>query len=221
MQTGRLWRLAEFGDVGTGNKRAAGAGQHGRVRLGIGDGALHAFQDAAARGGAQRVHRRTVDRDDGDDVTTLEIDHFVHGTLPRYLVFVNFALRNSIPHLDMEGYFEARPLSTSSALASGNETSRQEGGDRSQLRRRAFPRPRCVTRTPSHRPPSWQSADPAPYQLPKANRFPADLYFDQARLPYTRSTVREISAVAVSHGARVCRPCESRRSAFVRTLPRR
>src|SRR3981189_87680 len=29
--------------------------------------------------------------------------------------FVDFALRNLIPHLDREGYFEARPLSTSSA----------------------------------------------------------------------------------------------------------
>src|SRR5947208_10685594 len=28
---------------------------------------------------------------------------------------MNFALRNLIPHLDMEGYFEARPLSTRSA----------------------------------------------------------------------------------------------------------
>src|SRR6202171_6504132 len=32
-----------------------------------------------------------------------------------YLVPVNFALRNLIPHLDTEGYFEARPLSTWSA----------------------------------------------------------------------------------------------------------
>src|ERR1700733_8545099 len=30
-------------------------------------------------------------------------------------VLTNFALRNSIPHLDSEGYFEARPLSTRSA----------------------------------------------------------------------------------------------------------
>src|ERR1700688_931840 len=52
---------------------------------------------------------------------------------------VYFALRNLIPHLDSEGYFEARPLSTRSAAA-GNETSGQEGRDRSQLRRRAFSR---------------------------------------------------------------------------------
>src|SRR6202140_1324555 len=31
------------------------------------------------------------------------------------LLLTNFALRNLIPHLDIEGYFEARPLSTSSA----------------------------------------------------------------------------------------------------------
>jgi DNA-binding IclR family transcriptional regulator len=32
------------------------------------------------------------------------------------LRFLNFAQRNSIPHLDMEGYFEERPLSTRSAI---------------------------------------------------------------------------------------------------------
>jgi hypothetical protein len=42
---------------------------------------------------------------------------------------VNFALRNLIPHLDREGYFEARPLSTSSSAAAGNEASREESGD--------------------------------------------------------------------------------------------
>ena len=31
-------------------------------------GALDAFEDAAPHRGAERVHRRTVDRDDGDDV---------------------------------------------------------------------------------------------------------------------------------------------------------
>src|SRR5258705_3404462 len=30
--------------------------------------------------------------------------------------FLNFAQRNSIPHLDNEGYFEERPLSTRSAV---------------------------------------------------------------------------------------------------------
>jgi hypothetical protein len=32
-----------------------------------------------------------------------------------WLTWVYFALRNLIPHLDSEGYFEARPLSTKSA----------------------------------------------------------------------------------------------------------
>src|SRR5260370_11281498 len=224
MQTGRLRRLAEFGNVGAGDERAAAVGQDDRLHSRIGDGALHAIENTAADRGAQRVNRRTVDRDDADHVMTLELDHFVHAALPEFLagvlVLVNFALRNLIPHLDTEGYFEARPLSTKSALAAGNETSRQESGDRSQLRRRAFPRPRCVARIPSQRRASWQSRDRGPYELAKAYRFAADLHFDQARLPYTRSAVREISVSALGHGARVCRPCESRGPAFVRSLPR-
>jgi hypothetical protein len=82
VQTRRLRRLAEFGDVGAGDKGAAGAGQHDRLHFRIGDGALDAIQNAAADGGAQRVHRRTVDRDDGDHVMTLELDHFVHADSP-------------------------------------------------------------------------------------------------------------------------------------------
>src|SRR5260370_15541077 len=224
MQTGRLRRLAEFGNVGAGDERAAAVGQDDRLHSRIGDGALHAIENTAADRGAQRVNRRTVDRDDADHVMTLELDHFVHAALPEFLagvlVLVNFALRHLIPHLDTEGYFEARPLATKSARAAGTETSRQESGDRSQLRRRAFPRPGCVARIPSQRRASWQSRDRGPYQLAKADRFTADLYLDQARIPYTGSEVREISAGALSHGAGVCRPCQSRRSAFVRAVPR-
>ena len=82
VQAGRLRRLAEFGDVGAGDEGAAAAGQHDRLDFGIGDRALHAFEDAAAHRGAQRVDGRAVDRDDGDCVMTFELDHFVHGTLP-------------------------------------------------------------------------------------------------------------------------------------------
>jgi len=60
------------------------AGQHDRLHFRIGDGALDALKDAAP-GRSSRlggVHRRIVDRDDGDDVITLELDHFVHATLP-------------------------------------------------------------------------------------------------------------------------------------------
>src|SRR5258708_21903642 len=119
METRRLRRLAEFGDVGAGDEGTAAAGQDDRLHLGIGDRALDAFEDAAPHRSTQRVQRRTVDGDDGDHVTTLELDHFVHAVLPYFRVYyrvpVNFALRNLIPHLDTEGYFEARPLSTRSA----------------------------------------------------------------------------------------------------------
>ncbi len=82
MQTRRLRRLAEFGDVGAGNKSAAGTGQYDCLYFRIGDRALDALQDAAPDGGAQRIDGRTVDRDDADDVMTLELDHFVHEILP-------------------------------------------------------------------------------------------------------------------------------------------
>ncbi len=49
------------------------------------DRAFHAFEDAAAHRGAQRIDRRAVDRDDGDDVMTFEFYHFAHGTLPHHL----------------------------------------------------------------------------------------------------------------------------------------
>ena len=38
--------------------------------------------DAAAHRGAQRIDRRTVHRDDADDVMTFELDHCAHETLP-------------------------------------------------------------------------------------------------------------------------------------------
>ena len=82
MKARRNRRLAELGDVGAGDEGAAGAGQNDRLYVGIGNCALDAIHDAAAHGGAQRVHRRTVDRDDGNHVMTLKPDHFVHGTLP-------------------------------------------------------------------------------------------------------------------------------------------
>ncbi len=88
MQARRLRRLAEFGDVGAGDEGAAAAGQHDRLHFRIGDRALDAFENTAADRGAQRIHRRAVDRDDGDHVMTLELDHFVHETLPGYLFLV-------------------------------------------------------------------------------------------------------------------------------------
>ena len=236
-EAGRLRRLAEFGDVGAGDEGAAGAGQHDRLHLGIGDRALHAFEDAAAHRGAQRVNRRAVDRDDGDVVMTFEFYHFAHGTLPDRLfldaarlalsgygaVFNDFALRNLIPHLDSEGYFEARALSTSSSAAvAGNEASgKEELATRSQLRRRTLSRARRVARISSQRRPSWQSGTCCPHQTAEADDFPADLYPDQARLPYTCSAFRKVSACAISHGAGVCRTGQSRRPAFVGTLSRR
>ena len=87
VEAGRLRRLAEFGDIGAGNEGAAGTGQDDRLDFGIGDRARDAIQDAAADRGAQRIHRGTVHRDNADHVMTLELDHFVHATLPGYNQF--------------------------------------------------------------------------------------------------------------------------------------
>ena len=46
----------------------AASGQHDRLHLGIGAGAVDAVETAAAHGGAEGVDGRAVDRDDGDDV---------------------------------------------------------------------------------------------------------------------------------------------------------
>ena len=90
METRRLRRFAEFGDVGAGDEGAATAGQDDRLHFRIGDGAFDAFENTAADGGAQRIHRRAVDRDDGDHVITFELDHFVHETLPCSFVLNQF-----------------------------------------------------------------------------------------------------------------------------------
>jgi hypothetical protein len=81
-ETRRLRRLAELGDIGAGDEGTAAAGQHDRLNFRVRNRALHALEDTAAHRGAERVDRRTVDRDDGDDVITLEFYHFAHGTLP-------------------------------------------------------------------------------------------------------------------------------------------
>src|SRR6266566_4429841 len=62
MQTGRLRRLAELGDVGAGDKGAAGAGQHDRLHFRIGDSALdvlRAFHPNDGLLGNQEIAART------------------------------------------------------------------------------------------------------------------------------------------------------------------
>jgi DNA-binding IclR family transcriptional regulator len=63
---------------------------------------------------------------------TFELDHFTHGTLLEIGFLIDFAVRNLIPHLDREGYFEARPLSTTSAQQQGmKRPARKAATDRS------------------------------------------------------------------------------------------
>ena len=58
-------------------------------------------------------------------------------------------------------------------------------------------------------------------KLPKPTISRLTYTVDQAGLSYTRSAVREVSACAFSHGAGVCRACQSRRPASVRSLTAR
>src|SRR5262249_38093878 len=81
LQAGRLRRLAQFGDVGPGHEAAAAAGQPAGPDLGIRDRSLHAFENAAADRGAQRVDGRIANGDDTDGVVPFELDYFVHATL--------------------------------------------------------------------------------------------------------------------------------------------
>ena len=71
-------RLAEFGDVGAGAERPAGAGENDRFDRGVGLGGGQGIEQARAHGMAERVHWRIVDRDDGDVAVTLRADHGCH-----------------------------------------------------------------------------------------------------------------------------------------------
>src|ERR1700732_4319233 len=66
VKAGWLWRFAEFGDVGTGDKSAAGTGQHDRLHFRVRNGALDTFQDTAAlsalTGGLSTVTMATTSR---------------------------------------------------------------------------------------------------------------------------------------------------------------
>ncbi len=59
-------RLAEFGDVGAGDEGAPGADQHDRLDGGIGRRLRMPSRKPVAHLRRQRVHRRRIDRQDGD-----------------------------------------------------------------------------------------------------------------------------------------------------------
>ena len=70
-------RLAELGDVGTGDEGAALAAQHHRVNGGVGDGGLHGAVDAVAHRGRQGIDRREVDGDHANAIDVGEGGHVV------------------------------------------------------------------------------------------------------------------------------------------------
>jgi hypothetical protein len=61
-----LWRLAELADVGACDEGLALADHDDCGNAGIGDGALDAVDHALPYRDAERVHRRVVDRENGD-----------------------------------------------------------------------------------------------------------------------------------------------------------
>ena len=73
----RLQRVEHF-DVRAGDERRSGADEHDRFGRGIRDAALDGPIDAVPHSRAQRIHRRVVDRDDGDAVFDLVANRISH-----------------------------------------------------------------------------------------------------------------------------------------------
>ena len=79
VERGPLGRLAEFGNVGAGNKSAAVADQHDGLHRGVGRCLRDAGTEAVADVGGKRVDRRRVDREHGDVAFAGEIGHGIDG----------------------------------------------------------------------------------------------------------------------------------------------
>ena len=77
-----LRRLAELGDVGTGEERPAAAGQHDRLHRIVADERAQALDHGRADCPAERVHGRRVDRDDADVALDGVGADTVHGFVP-------------------------------------------------------------------------------------------------------------------------------------------
>ena len=77
-QAWRFWRLAEFLDVGAGDKGRTLADQHDGLDLRIGFGCLEAVLKAFTHGNAQRVDGWIIDSDDRNGALSFQCDHVRH-----------------------------------------------------------------------------------------------------------------------------------------------
>ncbi len=73
--------LSEFADVGAGNERPSGADQHDGLDVGIVVGALEGSVNPLGHSGAERVHGRVLDGDDGNVPLAGEADEFRHSCI--------------------------------------------------------------------------------------------------------------------------------------------
>ena len=88
IRPGGCERLAELGDVGAGDERAARAGHHDRFHARVVARLLEAFHQARAHAMAQRIHGRIVDGDDGDVAVATHADWIVHERLLPEIFFI-------------------------------------------------------------------------------------------------------------------------------------
>src|SRR5712692_703244 len=70
----------EKSDVRSGDKGAARADEHDRACGGILRAAFHGCLDGFGHSGAERVHRRIVDSNDGHLIADFVADEFWHGS---------------------------------------------------------------------------------------------------------------------------------------------
>src|SRR6185295_15836749 len=83
-------------DVGAGDEGGAGADQHDGFGGRVGDAALHRLVDLPPDRGRQRIHRRVVDRDDGDAVFQLVADKIRHEDSLLYSPYVVSGLSRTV-----------------------------------------------------------------------------------------------------------------------------
>ena len=70
--------LAEFFDIRASDERAAATDQNSRLHSGIFDELCNGFADAFRHAGTQRIHRRIVNRDDGNVAVLCDLNQVAH-----------------------------------------------------------------------------------------------------------------------------------------------
>ena len=69
----------ELGDIGSGDEGAAFTDQHDRLGCRVSTGGLEALEQTLADLGRQGIHRRRIERDDGNIAIHRKVSHRVDG----------------------------------------------------------------------------------------------------------------------------------------------